>query len=191
MQPEKGQYFIYSEAELSLIKNTFAENDELLYAVRNVLLQFPLSVPQQAMLSSQLNENVIAVLRKRLLPDLAGTFPLGQLPSLLTTLNDNLKVLSPAEMKPHFAAKILEVEYLAQQFDVLEGKDPVSDVSISLERLGEMHTKTADEQFADMTAYLFLLGYIDPMLGMIQNLAGTKEETADEQKKRLTQDSSK
>lgn len=188
--PEKDQYFIFSEAELSLIKNTFSDNDELLYAIRNVLLQFPLSDGQKATLSVGLNENVISILRKRIIPKLESTFPLGQLPSILTTLTQELKVKDVAEMAPQFKAKQLEIAYLEQQFARLEGvAEQAGD--ISLERMGELYGKNEEEQFVDMTAYLFLLGYIDPMLGMIKNIAGQKDETPEQQKKRLTRDSSK
>lgn len=189
MQPEKDQYFIFTEAELSLIKNTFSDNDELLYAIRNVLLQFPLSDGQKATLSVGLNENVIGVLRKRIIPELAPVYPLGQLPSILTTLTQELKAKDANEMAPQFIAKQLEIEYLEQQFQKLEGKD--NEEVIKLKDLGTIIGKTPDEQYVEMTAYLFLLGYIDPMLGMIKNLAGAKDETPEEQKKRLTRDSSK
>jgi len=190
MQPDKDQYFIFSVAELSLIKNTFAENDELLHAVRNVLLQFPLSDGQKALLSVGVTPAVIDVLKKRIMPDLAPTFPIGQLPSILTTLTENLKVLSPREMAPHFEAKQLEIAYLKQQFAVLETKD-FSNQTIKLADLAVLENKTPDQQYVEMHAYLFLLGYIDPMLAMIRNLAGTKEETPDQQKKRLTRNSNK
>jgi len=189
MQPEKGQYFIYSEAELSLIKNTFAENDELLYAIRNVLLQFELSIGQKAILASQLNPAIISVLRKRIIPELSGIYPLGQLPSILTTLTENLKVLPVEDMAIQFEAKKIEIEYIEQQFQVLEGNVPTD--PISLKALSSLNGKNPADSFIDMTAYLFLLGYLDPSLGMIKNLAGTKEESPEEQKKRLTRDSSK
>lgn len=187
MQPEKGQYFMFTESELSLIKNTFAENDELLYAIRNVLLQFPLSDGQRAFISVGCTPAVIAVLRKRILPELDGSFPLGQLPSVLTTLSKDLSIRPVEEMAPQFDAKQLEMAYLEQQFKELEtgekGTITLADMAVIT---GNEHT-----DFVNLTAYLFLLGYIDPMLAMIQNLAGTKEETKEEQKKRLTRDSNK
>lgn len=188
MQPEKDQYFIFSEAELSLIKNTFSENDELLYAIRNVMLQFPVSDGQRAMLSVGLTPAVIAVLRKRILPELAPTFPIGQLPSVLTTLTKDIGSRPVEEMAPQFEAKEIEIQYIEQQFKELETGEKGS---ISLKELGVLTGKDDRQRFVDMTAYLFLLGYIDPMLGMIKNLAGAKDETPEEQKKRLTRDSSK
>jgi hypothetical protein len=188
MQPEKDQYFMFSSNELSLIKNTFSENDELLYALRNVLLQFPLSDGQKAIISSQVNPDIIAVLKKRILPEISGAFPLGQLPSILTTLTQDLKQRSEEDMAAQFDAKQLEIDYIEQQFDELEGKGKGS---ILLKDLATLKGKSSHKQFIDMTAYLFLLGYIDPMLAMIKNLAGTKDETPEQQKKRLTRDSSK
>lgn len=190
MQPEKDQYFIFTDGELSLIRNTFADNDELMYAIRNVMLQFPLSDGQKATLSVGLTPAVLAVLKKRILPEINGSFPLGQLPSILTTFTENLKVLSPDEMGIHFAAKQLEIDYLAQRFEEMEhGVTPSKPITLS--EMSLLTDKSIEEQFINMTAYLFLLGYIDPMLGMIKNIAGQANETPEEQKKRLTRDSSK
>lgn len=188
MQPEKGQYFMFTESELSLIKNTFAENDELLYAVRNVLLQFALSDAQRAVLSVGCTPAVIKVLKKRIFPEIDGSFPLGQLPSVLTTLTKDLSARPVEDMGPQFEAKELEIKYLAQQFHELETGEKGE---LRLADMAVLGGKGEREQFVNMTAYLFLLGYIDPMLAMIQNLAGSKDETPEEQKKRLTRDSNK
>lgn len=187
--PEKGQFFIFTSSELSLIKNTFADNEELLYAIRKVFLQFPLTDGEKAILAVGVNGAVIDVLKKRILPDLAPTYPIGQLPSLLTTLTKDIQVKGIDEMAPQFAAKQLEIEYLEQQFEALKGNTPVD--PIILAELGNLSGKDEVAQYVEMTAYLFLLGYIDPCLAMIREIAGQKDETPEEQKKRMTRDSSK
>lgn len=181
--PEKDQVFIFSNDELSLIKNTFADNDTLLYTIRKVFLQFPLTDTEKGLLKMAITPEVWKVLKKRILPEISNEFPLGQLPSILTTLTEQLKVKDAAEMADQFTAKQLEIDYLTQCFNTL--KDLDTPQTISIKKMGD----TID--YVNMNAYLFLLGYIDPMLGFIKSLAGQKDETLEEQKKRLTRDSNK
>ena len=182
MQPNKDQKFIFSDVELELIKNTFSENDELLYAVRNVLLQFELSDAQKQMIRAQVTPEVYAIIRKRMLPELDGSFPLTQLSSFWTTITNDIKSRSKEDMELLLEAKKLEVEYLEQQFTVLKDLDAPQPIKL---------TEMCVPEYVSMTAYLFLLGYIDPALGFIKSIAGEKTETIEEQKKRLDRDSNK
>ena len=63
--PDKDQVFIYNDAELEVIKNTFAENDELLYAIRNVFFQFPLTDGQKVLIKNGVTPEVLNVLKKQ------------------------------------------------------------------------------------------------------------------------------
>jgi hypothetical protein len=185
--PEKDQVYIFNSEELSLIKNTFAENEALIFAIRKVLLQFPLNEGDKQLLSF-VNADVLNVLRKRILPELSNVFPLGQLPSLMTTLTNDLKTKDVREMAPHFAIKKLQIAYLEQQFKVLAGEDV--EQNIKLADMGKI-TEDPEENFINMSTYLFLLGYIDPMLIAIKTIAGSKEETLEQLNKRLRRDSAK
>ena len=187
MNPEKDQVFIFNEEELSLIKNTFSENEPLIYAIRKVLLQFELNDGDKALLKL-VNADVLNVLRKRMLPELSNVFPLGQLPSLMSTLTRQLEGKDVDDMALQFKAKQLQIDYLEQQFAVLAGEEV--DEKIKLADLGTI-TKDSEETFINMTAYLFLLGYIDPMLIMIKTIAGKKEETLAQLNERLKRDSNK
>jgi hypothetical protein len=185
---DPNQKFIFNDEELSLIKNTFADNDALLYSVRKVLLQFPLTLAEKALIKQGITEPVWNVLKKRILPEISDDFPIGQLPSLLTTLTEQLKVRNVEEMEPQFAAKRMEIDYLTQQFEVLRDIDGDNPEPLKLAYLGNIGANTGTI-YARLTAYLFLLGYIDPMLNFIRSLAGQKTETLEEQKKRLSRDS--
>ncbi len=178
---------LFNKAELSLIKNTFANNDELLYAVRNVLLQFPLTDAQKQLIRAQVTPEVIRVLKKRIFPEIGPEFPLGQLPSLLTTLTNDLKVKDPEEMGPLFSSKVTQIAYLEQQFNVL--KDLDAPQPLKLDAMANLVGQKAEDAFIAINAYLFLLGYIDPMLLFIKSIAGEKHETPLEQEKRLKRDS--
>lgn len=191
---EKNQQFIYNTQELSLIKNTFAENDTLLYTIRKVLLQFELSDGDKTLIKSAITPEVLASLKKRILPDLSPEYPLGQIPSLLTTLTEHIKAKDVAEMSPQFKAKLIEQKYLQQGFAQLEAiaqDKPVPPSEIILTNLGELEGKSDEQAYIDMTAYLFLLGYVDPSLIMIRSIAGDKAETVEKQKERMTRNSSK
>lgn len=191
---EKNQQFIYNSEELSLLKNTFAENEPLLYTLRKVFLQFDLSKDEVVHLKSAINEDVVNVLKKRILPDLSPEYPLGQIPSMMTTLTDQLRARDVEDMRPQFSAKVVEEQYLNQQFTALEAilaDKEVPKPKIVLKDLGQLADKPADEAFVEMTAYLFLLGYIDPMFILIRSIAGEKAETLEKQKERMTRNSSK
>lgn len=188
---DPNQVFIFNDEELELIKGTFADNEALLYTVRKVLLQFPLTDAERGLIKLSITEPVWKVLKKRILPEISDEFPLTQLPSLLTTLIDQLKVKSVEEMAPLFGAKELEIAYLEQQFTRLADIDATVEEKIKLSDLSKFGRKSPVQIYMDTQAYLFLLGYIDPMLMFIKSIAGTKKETVEEAKQRMTRDSSK
>lgn len=186
--PDKDQFGIYSKDELSLIKNTFADNDILLYTIRKVFLQFPLTDAEKGLIRMALTPEVYSVLKKRMLPDIGPEYPLGQLPSILSTLTKELQSKDAEDMAPQFAAKLIETQYLEERFAALKDLDN-DKPTIFLKELGYLREKSHLQLHQDMTAYLFLLGYIDPSLNMIKVLAGAKDETPEEQEKRLKRDS--
>jgi len=191
---EQNQQFIYNSEELSLIKNTFAENEPLLYIVRKVFLQFPLSKDELVHLKSAINDDVVTILKKRILPDLSDDFPLGQIPSMMTTLTDHLRSKDVGEMEAQFDSKVQQEEYLNQQFTALEAilaEKAVPKPTVVLADLGKIAGKSPEQAYIDMTSYLFLLGYIDPSFIMIKAIAGEKDETIEQQKERMTRNSSK
>lgn len=192
--PDKDQTMMFNSNELSLIKNTFAENDVLIYTLRKLFLDFELTDAEKNLINMSVTPEVYAVLKKRILPDITPDLPLGQLPSLHTNLTEMLKVQSYKEMEPHFESKEIQITYLEERFAVLN--DIITDNgvrrdTIRLKSLGELTGKDAEQRFVDITAYLFLLGYIDPMFSFIKALAGSKDETPEKQKERLTRNSSK
>jgi hypothetical protein len=193
---DQNQVFIFSDDEINLIKHTFADNDTLLYTVRKVLLQFPLTEVERGLIRMSITEPVWRVIKKRILPEISDEFPLGQLPSLLTTLTEQIRAKDVVDMAPLFAAKKLELDYLTQQFAVLKDIDAEVSQPIRLAELGTIRTEhglagEAQTNYINMHAYLFLLGYIDPMLLAIKAIAGEKKETVEQAKQRMLRDSSK
>lgn len=189
MARDKGQVFLFSDAELSLIKSVFAENEELIYAVRNVLLQFENSPVENKLVKDFITEPVIAVLKKRIFPQVEKDLPLTQLGDLLQTLNKDMQAKGPEEMEPLFMAKLIEIEYLDQQFVELSGEKVIR--IHSLDDWANLKGKSATQMYVETTARNFILAYVDGMLMHLKTIAGEKKESLEEAKKRMERNSSK
>jgi hypothetical protein len=183
---DKNQIFIYNDQEMSLIKAVFCENEDLLYAIRKVLLQFPLTVSELASLRSSVTPEVVAVLKKRINPEMTGDEPWSQLSDMYQAVNNDLLSKTEEDMKPIFEATQLMIDYLNQQFQVLEGKDVEEKI-----KLNDWKDLTSPKAYVHTKARNFLLGHVDGKLVMIKNIAGEKQESVDEAKKRMDRNSSK
>lgn len=190
MARDKGQILMFSDAEFSLIKSVFSDNEELLYGVRNVLLQFPLSELQRNLVRSSMNPEVLAVIKKRAGVEMDPETPLFGLGDLYQTLNQDLKVKSPEEMAPLFEAKQLEIDYFEQQFSVLGDIDGARKQEIVLDNLKHL-VKDAYQSYVQTTARNFILAHVDSTLSQLKMLAGQKAETVEQTKERLKKDSNK
>ncbi len=188
---DKGQIFIFSDSELSLIKAVFAENEELLYAIRKVLLQFTLTKDEKKLVKNAVNSEVYSILKKRIFPSVDNDFPFGQLSDLYQTLTNDLKIKTVDEMKMFLDAKQLEIDYLTQQFGYLKNVEATFKPKIVLDDLMVIKGKTTYQACVDTTARNYLLGFIDPMLLLIKSIAGQKVESIEDTKKRMSRDSAK
>lgn len=183
----KGKQLRYSDLELSLIKNTFADNEELLALFRKYLLDGELTEEEQGLLNSLTgNEAVVNLLEKAVNPQLDRLAPPFQAVDLFSNLD-----FTPTP-KEHavdiFKGRALAVKYLTQRFDALRGK------KVDLIKFDSLIEPTEDttETFVNILARNFLLSHIDSQLfGQLMVIAGEKTETAEQQKKRLTQNSNK
>ena len=73
----------FSDEELTLIKSIFAENDEVLLALRKHFLQMPLDVIDQSILEKiKSDTRVLSVVRKTFLPALEPNAPIYQIVDL-------------------------------------------------------------------------------------------------------------
>lgn len=184
----KRQTMRFNDAELSLIKNTFAENYDLLMAMRKVFLQMPLDIIDKDILSVFRSKELLAVVRKAWLPELDAHAPLHQLIDLLMTVE--IREKTPQEAYPQIVARKLVIKYLEQQFAVLESLDTVG-ITLVLDSFTDIQGKTPDEVFTQFTARNTIIGHTEMQLDQLRVLAGTKDETVEQTQKRLQQNSSK
>ena len=186
-----NQKLRYTNAELSFIKGLFADNDDLLFLIRKVMLQFELSQAEKDAVKGFMNEQVFTLLTKTFNPWLDPDAPFFQITDLVLGLGADIKALSPDGAWPFIKAKELEVDYIAQQLKVLNGD--TTEPKISLEALGSLAgLKTHREQkYINITARNFLLSFVDSNCNQLKVLAGLKTETVEETLERLKSNSNK
>lgn len=182
----------YDNSELSLIKNTFAENFELLYAIRKVMLQMPLNAVEGDMIEKTFKGNIVStnIIRKSFLPELDGDTPLGQMVDLWMTLDINNK--QPFDAFPYITARDLTIRYLDQQLKVLAGED--IRIEIEFDKLKpDSNLVDADCKiyWINLTVRNLIIVHTEQRLLELYSLAGQKTETLDEMMKRLFLDSNK
>lgn len=199
---DPNQKMRFSDTELAIVKRLFADNDNLLFAIRKLLLQFPLTTSEAEAIRAGLNKDTLKIVKKFILPDLDQEAPLFQMADLYLGLGSELKE-GVERAWPYIKAKDLEVDYIAQQMSILEnivnGK-PSHSGEITLEALTdkgkEPSTKVAldkykEDRWINLTARNFILSFIDSNVQQIKFLAGLPEESVEETKKRLAQNSNK
>lgn len=191
MARQKDQMMRFDNAELSLMKNTFADNEDLLFAIRKILIQCPTSLEEQHMVKTLVSESVYQLLRKMILPEIDGDAPLLQLADLKIGLNVEMSKYQPEQLGPIFEAKELEIDYLEQQMEILRDITSAKEPIILLKDLANTKGKDWEEAFMHITARNYILSYVDSCMQQLKFLSGKKEETVEETMKRLQKDSSR
>lgn len=186
---EKKRTMRYTDAELSVIKNTFAENDELLFAIRKVLMQLPLDPVDMSLIEGHVykKNNVTDVLRKTILPTIDGNAPFNQVLDLFQTVAIEDKTPDIAYL--HLKSREKLINYLDNILESLEKGTIVDNTKFS--EMSVLEGKDADEVWVDMKTRKDLMAHIEFQLSMLSILAGQKEETVEQTKARLEKNSNK
>ena len=178
----------YSDAELSIIKNTFADNEELLKVIRKVFLQIPLDIiDQESLKNIKGNRSLLEVIRKAFLPVIDAKAPLHQIVDLWQTLE--IKNKTPEMVAIDAMAREKLIEYIDQQLLRLEGEPLVG--GIEFERLHGAKNKEVEDIYIDLMVRNTIIGHTEMQISQFLILAGKKEETVEETLKRLAKDSAK
>jgi hypothetical protein len=194
---DKDQKMRFNKAELSLIKAVFADNEDLIFALRKVFLQFPLNETEKEMIKGQVTETVYTLIKKFFLPELDPEAPLFQLTDMINTLSIPMQTKGVEEMEPLIEAKQLEIDYLAQRLGELYDftHDIISDRNtINLSEMVKVKSIRSEMNvvFVNITARNYILSWVDSNLQQIQFLASQKDgETVEETLERLKKDSNK
>ena len=187
---EKKQKMRFTDAELSLMKNTFAENDVLLQAVRKVFLQMDLTEGEEKLIKGTFNgkKELNALVSKTFNPTLDAEAPRHQLMDLW--LSVDIKEKKVDDLAPIFKGRKLLIDLLEQQLDVLSDYDAGTDGLVKLDDLVE-YTEDTEQMLVNLIARNTLITHIETMLTQVEMLAGQKDETPEQTLERLEKNSNK
>jgi len=175
----------FSDAELLILKYNFAENDELLYTLRKVFLQFELDNEEKNLIKS-LSPEILAIIKKEICPELDPNVPLFQMQDLFNIVNFQEPDINKIDME--IRSRLIEKEYLEQQFDVLSG---TPNGEIILKELLPDKDKPMAEAIVRLSARNLIVRHVETQLNVFKILAGAKSETVDATKERLMKNSSR
>lgn len=178
----------YTDLELSLIKNTFCENDALIKVLRKVILQGELSDDEIKIVHTfTVQPQSMALLRKTLLPQIDLEAPSFQMVDLY--INIDTKEGSLEKVYLQTTARDLMCDYLEQQFAVLEDKNPQMNIIFS--KLARAEGKTPEEVYIELSMRNTLISHVEFQLMQLKTLAGKKEESVEQTVARLQKNSAK
>jgi hypothetical protein len=160
---QEKQEMRYSDAELSLIKNTFKDKD-VLKSLRKAFLQKE-STEQFA------TKEVLDVIKKTFLPEVDGDAPIHQVVDLWLTLK--FKEMPVDHAYPIIKARKILVDYFAQEIEQLSGADKTRGIKLSdLETI----TDDIDETFINFVARNEIITHIEQQISQLHILANNSME---------------
>ena len=182
----KNKTIRYSDGDLSLMRNSFADDDTLLFAIRKHMLGLPVSEGEAKMLGN-MTEELKTLIGKVFLPSIDGEASLFQLFDMTLALKEEMKGKSYDDQKLAIEIKALEVEYIKQRVDLLQGK--TVEPELSLESMGDLSSENA---VVNITARNYLLSYVDSFCNEMRLFGNKKEkEELKDTAERLAKDSTK
>lgn len=176
----------FTDVELGLMKALFAENDDLMFAVRNFFVQIN-TKEEETLLKKAWTKEVAALLRKSFLPHLDGEAPLFQLSDMHVAHALEMKQGNGIDaMWPLIRAKEIVIKYLGQRLDKLDG-EKVKDEIVLSKLISDLDLATVDREDAYVNIYArnYALSYVESRVQEMKVLAGTKLETPQETRERL------
>lgn len=186
---KQEQKMRFSDADLSLVKNTFAENPDLLKALRKVFLQIPLDALDKQTLTGNIlgKPTVMKLIRKCYLPEIDADAPIHQVIDLWMTVD--IKDKDPDQAWHHLVARDLLIKYLEQQLHVLDTLDENS-AKIRFADLTTLGVST-EKAFVNLIVRNQIVTHNEQQLAQLTVLAGMKNETVEQTKERLKRDSAR
>jgi hypothetical protein len=185
----------FNNEELAYVKALFADNEELVYTLRKVFLQAPLSEQEEVAIKKLINPKSYALIKKFFLPELDKDAPFFQMADLYIALGSEVKGYEPEIAWPFIRAKKLVIKYLEQQLNALLDVSSVAKPEIVLEDLtiipDKVTTQGKEDVWVNINTYNHLLSFIDTHANEIKDLAGRKDETPEETIERLKKNSTK
>lgn len=174
------------ERDIEVIKKNFADNEYLLKATRALLLGMEVSKADKKLISDVFSDNLLkeAVRRKIYSPSLSNEAPIGQIADFWVGLEQQLFGVSKEIIFQTMSVKEKVFSMLNHAFDLLSNPElDKPNVEVKLNPL--------DEYQIELIARNLYVKAVDTGLMYIKMIAGKKEESVQDAKKRLMQNSNK
>lgn len=185
-QKEKVQVLRYSDSELKLMNDTFAENHKLLILLRKFFLQGLMSQGERENVKAFANPNILTILKKTYLPEIDLNTPIGQIVDLWSNVDTKNKGVEDACLEMAMREKL--IRYVKDRFTDLIND---TDGGLRISDLEYDSTRPDRENFVNIGARNMIISHCDFQTGQIWILAGQKSESVAEITKRLFRQSSK
>lgn len=182
----------FDDAELSLIKNTFADNEELLKIIRRVLLQLPLTLADVEIVNSVLKgkDEIKSLILKFFNPTINGYEHLHQVLDLWMTID--YKEKGTDYVLTQIKARKLLIDYVNQQIEKLFDLSKEETIKFKeLTNFDNIVDSFEDDYLVNLLARNTIISHVEQQLTQITILAGQKTESVDDTIKRLQKDSAK
>lgn len=175
-----------NDMEIETLKKAFAENDELLISMRALLLGFPIKKSEADVIEATFKDkNVREAFRKKLYPIISPTSLIGQGGDYWYGTDTEIIGRDPETIGQIVNSKRSVLLMLEAAMNLLV--NPSSSKKISLE-----FAPTGDDPFQiELLARNKYISAVGTALSMIKAVAGLKNESVEQTKKRLMSDSSK
>ncbi len=187
-QVEQKPRMRYSDEELSLIKQAFKANEDILLSLRKWFLQMPLETLDQVNLKRITDsKETLAIIRKTFLPELDPNAPLSQLADMWVGVE--IKDKLPETAYPHILSREKVTQYLEQQLLLLEGTP--GEPAIMFVDMVKGEDKDILERYVDLLTRNTIITHCQFQLMQLNVLANNPEITPVNAKEAKRKDSLK
>lgn len=180
---DKKQQMRYDDRELNLIRNTFKDRDELLKAIRKIMLGCDISETELIMVRDSYTKEVAELFTKMCLPTVVGNEPIGQTIDLWMTID--VKDRSPEMADINIRARGELLKMIAKGLKQLEQNKPFKNA---------MSFKVSDDakqEVIDLMVRNTYISHVEQRLLELKSLASIPEETEEERQERIVKNSSR
>ena len=175
-----------NESEIAFLKSTFAENEYLLKAIRSLFLGFPITDGDAKLIVTTFaNKDLKLALRKKMYPEVSPLDEIGETADFWFGTETEIIGKDADTIKQIVASKQLVLEHFETAFKLFDNPaGPKVDLSFDV-------TGKTDKLQVKLLARNKYIRSVETALTIIKVIAGKKEESAEEAKRRLERDSAK
>lgn len=190
MDKEKAK-LMYNDRELLLIKSTFAENEDLLKAVRKLMFGAEVSLKEIESIKSAFSDpDVIDAVRHKVYGLNNLETPIGQLSDFWMGAETQIFGASKDQIYQAVAVKEKVLGMFEKAFALLTNPDGEK-VDLKVKSVLNVPVTEIDPLQIDLIARNLFMKAIDSGLFAIMTIAGKKDETLEDVLKRLSKNSNK